>query len=77
MYERFRNEVQTVEGTTEEFQTSVGVLQGFILSPHMFRLFLHCVMSHIEATNGAMIGGIVIDNLAYADDIDMLTGSVA
>ena len=33
-------------------------------------------MSHVEATNTAMIGGIVIDKLAYVDDIDMLIGSV-
>ena len=77
MYERFRSQVQTVEGTTEEFQTSVGVLQGCILSPHMFNLFLHCVMLHVEATKGVMIGGIVIDKLVYAYDINMLAGSVA
>ena len=77
MYERFRSQVQTVEGTTEEFQTSIGVLQGCILAPHMFNLFLHCVMSHVEANNGAMIEGIVIDKLVYAYDIVMLAGSVA
>ena len=77
MYERFKSQVQTVEGTTEEFQTSIGVLQGRILAPHMFNLFLYCVMSHVEATNGAMIEGIVIDKLVYAYDIVMLAGSVA
>ena len=30
----------------------------------------------MEATKGAMIGGIVIDKLVYAYDIDMLAGSV-
>ena len=34
-------------------------------------------MSRIEATNGAMIKGIVIDKLLYADNINMLIGSVA
>ncbi|XP_065575220.1 uncharacterized protein LOC136036817 [Artemia franciscana] len=77
MFEQFRSQVQTVEGTTEEFQTSVGILQGCILSPHMFNLFLHCVMSYVEVTNGAMIREIVINELVYAYDIDMLTRSVA
>ena len=77
MYERFRSQVQTAEGTTEEFQTSSGVLQAYILSPHIFNLFLQCGMLHVEATNGAMIGGIVIDKPAYADTIDKLIGSVA
>ena len=34
-------------------------------------------MSHVEVANGVMIGGIVIDKLAYVNDIDMLTGSAA
>ena len=34
-------------------------------------------MSHVEGTNRAMIGGIVIDKVAYADDIDTIAGFVA
>ncbi|KAK2727940.1 hypothetical protein QYM36_008422 [Artemia franciscana] len=41
------------------------------------KYFPKTFLSHVEATNGEMIGGIVMDKLTYTDDIDMLTGSVA
>ena len=69
MYLNFCSQVQTPEGLTEEFQTSAGVLQGYLLSPHLFNLFLNAALSLAKTTDGASIGGKLVDKLAYADDI--------
>ena len=70
MYSKFGSRVMTSEGLTDSFQTSAGVLQGCLLSPELFNLFLTAVLSLVETTCGAHIGGVQIDKLAYADDID-------
>ena len=75
LYDQFRGQVITVDGLSEEFTTSSGVLQGCILSPHLFNLFLNAVLSMMQSEYGATIGGVLIENLAYADDIDELANS--
>ena len=62
---------------SDEFSTSSGVLQGCILSPHLFNLFLHAILSLIPDEHGAKIGGVLVNKLAYADDIDQLSTTVA
>ena len=57
MYLNFCSQVQTPEGLTEEFQTSAGVLQGYLLSSHLFNLFLNAALSLAKITEGASIGG--------------------
>ena len=61
----------------EEFQTTVGVRQGCLLSPVLFNIFLERIM--YEALDGhhtsISIGGRTISNLRFADDIDLMAGS--
>ena len=59
------------------FHTSVGVRQGCLLSPTLFNVFLERIMTDaLEDHNGTVsIGGRVITNLRFADDIDGLAGS--
>ena len=58
----------------EWFQTTVGVMQGCILSPRLFNVFLEKIM--IDALDGfnstVNINGRTILNLRFADDIDIL-----
>ena len=66
-----------VHGATGEwFHTSVRVLQGCLLSPILFNIFLEDIMTHaLENYNGTVsIGGRKITNLRFADAIDGITG---
>ena len=69
MYNQFKSQILTTDGLSGEFPTTSGVLQGCIFSPHLFNLFLHAILSLIPVEYGVRIGGILIDKLAYADDI--------
>ena len=57
----------------------VGVLQGCVLSPLLFNIFLEVVTALATggSDRGALIGGQLIENLRFADDIAMLAEIVA
>ena len=58
------------------FRTTVGVRQGCLLSPTLFTIFLERIMTDaLEDHEGTVsIGGRIITNLRFADDIDGLAG---
>ena len=58
------------------FRTTVGVRQGYLLSPTLFNIFLERIMTDaLEDFEGTVsIGGRTITNLRFADDIDGLAG---
>jgi len=64
---------------SDPFNTSTGVRQGCPLSPCLFNLFLAQIMArtldNFEGT--VLIGGRKINNLRFADDIDLIVGTVA
>ena len=49
----------------------VGVLQGYVLSPLLFNIFLEAVIAiALGGNNRAMMNGIeILSNLCFADDI--------
>ena len=56
----------------EWFRTTTGVRQGCLLSPTLFNILLEQIMNdaldnHVGSVN---IGGKIITNLRFADDID-------
>jgi len=59
---------------TDWFNTIVGVLQGCVLSPLLFNIFLEVVLAMAldESDKGAIINGEVLSNLRFADDIALL-----
>ncbi|GFR85072.1 endonuclease-reverse transcriptase [Elysia marginata] len=58
------------EGETSKYQKiKRGVRQGCVLSPDLFSLYSELIMRNIEGPRGIHIGGHIINNLRYADDI--------
>ena len=60
---------------TEWFKETVGFKQGCVLPPDLFNIYLEHVMR--DALNGmeytdASINGSIINNLHFADDIDLI-----
>lgn len=56
---------------TEWFETILGVLQGCMLSPLLFNIFLEVIMASTleKKTEGAIMNGRIINNLRFADDV--------
>uniref|UniRef100_A0A8B9X3S9 Reverse transcriptase domain-containing protein n=1 Tax=Bos mutus grunniens TaxID=30521 RepID=A0A8B9X3S9_BOSMU len=70
--------VKTGHGTTDWFQIGKGVCQGCILSPCLFNLYAEYIMRNSgleEAQSGIKIAGRNINNLRYADDINLMAES--
>ena len=70
--------VRTGHGTTHWFQIGKGVLQGYILSPCLFKLYAEYIMRNAgldEAQAGIKIARRNINNLRYADDITLMAES--
>ena len=70
-----KTKVMTSDEFSQWFKASVEVKQGCILSPTLFNLFLERIM--IEAIDdlddaGISCGGIKVNNLRFADNIDLL-----
>ena len=61
----------------EWFRTTTGVRQGCLLSPTLFNIILEQIMNDaLDKHDGTVnIGGKIITNLRFADDIDALAGS--
>ena len=59
------------------FHTTVGVRQGCLLSTVLFNIFLEQIMHETLHNHKSTIyvGGMIINNLRFADDIDLIAGT--
>ena len=73
LYDKATRAIQMNGSIGEWFRTTVGVRQGYLLSP-TFNIFLERIMSDaLEEHDGEVsIGGRNITTLRFADDIDVL-----
>ena len=70
--------VRTGHGTTDWFQIGKGVRQGCIFSPCLFNFYAEYVMRNArqdETQAGIKTYGRNINNLRYADDINIMAES--
>lgn len=76
LYNKATSAVYFNSSIGEWFRTTVGAMQGCLLSPTLFNIFLERIMTDaLEAHNGTVSkGGRVIINLRFADDINGLVG---
>ena len=78
LYEGQEATVRTGHGTTDWIQIGKGVCQGCILSPCLFNLYAEYIMQSgglDEPQTAIKTVGRNINNLSYADDITLMTGS--
>ena len=72
-YEQSKSAVRVGAMLGEWFKTSIGTRQGDPLSPTTFIAYLERVMDTVqERGTGVAINGRLINNLRFADDIDLL-----
>ena len=76
LYNKVTSAVLCNSSIGDWFRTTVGVLQGCLLSPTLFNIFLQRIMTDaLEDHEGAVsIGGRTITNHRFAADIDGLAG---
>ncbi|CAF4346130.1 unnamed protein product, partial [Rotaria magnacalcarata] len=73
IYEKAQSAVRVEKETGEWFQTSVGSRQGDPLSPLLLITYLERVKDKaMQINRGINISGILVNNLRFADDIDVL-----
>ena len=74
MYSKSLSAVRVDGELTEWFRVIVGVSQGCGLSPYLFNLILEAMMSFaLKSTEaGARVRGQTVNNLRFADDIDLV-----
>jgi len=75
LYDGQEATVRTEYGETEWFPIGKGVRQGCIVSPSLFNIYAEGIMRGAgleEIEDGVRIGGRIINNLRYADDVTLM-----
>ena len=79
MYDKSESAVRINGELTEWFKIKVGVRQGCGMSSDLFNLLLEIVMrlakQKEKEETGININGRIIDNLRFADDIDLMANT--
>lgn len=71
LYENAKTRIKTEHGVTEEIDLTEGLLQGEVLSPILFSLYI-CEIEKVlknSGFRGIMVNGIEIHLLCFADDM--------
>lgn len=77
MYRKSVSAVRVDGELTDWFKVTVGVRQGCNLSPYLFNLLLEAMMQEAmkSVDAGVNVSGQLVNNLRFADDIDLITES--
>lgn len=66
--------VWTERGLTDDFEVTMGVKQGCVISPVLFALYLNDLYDELDG--GVTIAGLKIKLLAYADDVVIVADNI-
>jgi len=79
LYSKQLANVKVVGTLSEWFRVKKGVRQGCVISPYLFNILAEMVMRETlnRFQGGLQIGGQIVVNLRYADDIILLATSEA
>lgn len=63
---------------SEEIEIKRGVRQGCVLSPMLFNLYSEEILNEVldDTKEGIILNGVLMNNIRYADDTLLLTGSI-
>ena len=77
MYRKSVSAVRVDGELTDWFKVTVGVRQGCNLSPYLFNLLLEAMMQEAmkSVDSGVYVSGQLVNNLRFADDIDLIAES--
>ena len=79
LYRKQLAKVKLVGTLSEWFRVKKGVRRGYVISPYLFNIWAKMVMSEtVDGFQGGLqIGGQIVTNLHYGDDIILLATSEA
>ena len=79
LYKKQLDKVKVAKTLSEWFRVKKGVRQGCVLSPYLFNILAETVTREtLDGFQGGLqIGGRMITNLRYADDINLSATSEA
>lgn len=72
------NNVRWGDTTSNDFRLECGVRQGGLTSPDLFNIYMNDLIGELRSTGvGCHLGGVSVNNLSYADDMVLLSPSIA
>ena len=74
MFDNFKSRVKYNSSLSDIFVNLRGMLQGGVISPTLFKFFLHDLGEYLDTTKGIRVGDIQISHLFFADDLIFVSG---
>ena len=73
MYENAKSRVKWNSALGKIFENLRGVLQGGVLSPTLFKIFLSDIKDYLDQNKGVTVGDIIICYILFADDLVLVS----
>ena len=73
LFKKARSKVKWNMETSEMFDNIYGVLQGGVISPSLFKLYIDDMCQYLGDSTGVTVGGTLINHLLFADDLVLMS----
>ena len=73
LFKKARSKVKWNMETSEMFDNIYGVLQGGVISPSLFKLYIDDMCQYLGDSTGVTVGGTLINHLLFADDLALMS----